>query len=67
MEKGDAVQRAAEEVERKDEGRGAVMHRASAAVVGSLEKRMQEVGDGSWEMGRSGSTWFERGEGGGVT
>ena len=57
---------------RKAEGSGAkghsaVMYRASAAVVGSLEKRMQEAGDGSREKGRSGSKWFERGEGGGVT
>ena len=49
------------------QGRSAVMYRASAAVIGSLEKRMQEAGDGSREQGRSGSKWFERGEGGGVT
>ena len=48
-------------------GRGAVMYRASAAVIGSLERRMQDAGNGSQGMERSGSTWFERGEGGGVT
>ena len=43
-----------------------VQNRASAAVVSALERRMQQVEYGRGEGG-GGGTWFERGEGGGVT
>ena len=44
-----------------------VKHRASAAVVSGLERRLQEVQEGMMGVERGGTNWFERGEGGGVT
>ena len=44
-----------------------VKHRASAAVVSELERRLQEAKGGVMGVESGGSTWFERGEGGGVT
>ena len=44
-----------------------IKHRASAAVVSGLERRLQEVREGMMGAGSGGITWFERGEGGGVT
>ena len=44
-----------------------IKHRASAAVVSGLERRLQEVREGTTSVESGGTTWFERGEGGGVT
>ena len=43
-----------------------LLDRASAAVVSALESRMQQVEYGR-SKGGDGGTWYERGEGGGVT
>ena len=44
-----------------------IKHRASAAVVSGLERRLQEVREGMMGAGSGGINRFERGEGGGVT
>ena len=44
-----------------------IRNRASAAVVSGLERRLQQVQTGMMGADSGGTTWFERGEGGGVT
>ena len=52
---------------RRAERNANVKHRASAAVVSELERRLQEARGEVMGVESGGSTWFERGEGGGVT
>ena len=64
---GSGGRRVATSSDRKRVKRNAgVQNRASAAVVSALESRMQQVEYGRGKGG-GGGTWYERGEGGGVT